>query len=569
MEHVEHKDTFMETIKQGLPVSLAALLIVRVLLGNDAPPAHALDAPLPPDTLPIVQPEIRKDNLWGDGANRIISQPFISFFDLSRHIRSISGKRTEAGDTDPFGNVPDCSWYTNRIAHGGLTPGDLIRGPAEGPGPDTSREWIIYKSKSIGGTPGFSIRDARGDSYLIKFDPPRYPELATAAEMISTRLFYAAGYNVPSNYIVEVDPHKLRIADGVMLQPKRGNARTMTHGDLDSILAPLDRMPDGRIRALASRYISGVALGGWTFSGTRHDDPNDFIPHEHRRELRARQVIDGWVNNFDNNIGNGLDVYDTAGGRNHVRHYVLDFSSTFGSSTYGPKPKPDGHASIFSPTQIAASFFTLGLYTPVWEKHDTVPFASVGLWDAVTFQPQRFKPLYPSRAFENMTTEDAFWAARIVMGFSDAHIDSLVRLGQYSDPRAEAYVAQVLKERRDKIGRHYFAKVNPLDRFSLVEPSPGSFDLSCVDPAIRFAFTSPSGRRYAYWFAGQKNRQSVQTQTDSLLISFSEAQVPFSKNGHAVLCIETQRGSKGPRRQLRLDLQKSGLTHIYISGIHR
>ena len=47
-----------------------------------------------------------------------------------------------------------------------------------------------------------TIEDERGDAYFLKFDPPGNPEMATAAEVISTKFFYAMGYHVPENYIV-------------------------------------------------------------------------------------------------------------------------------------------------------------------------------------------------------------------------------------------------------------------------------------------------------------------------------------------------------------------------------
>jgi hypothetical protein len=64
-----------------------------------------------------------------------------------------------------------------------------------------------------------------------------------------------------------------------------------------------------------------------------------------------------------------------------------------------------------------------------------------------------------------MTARDAYWGAKIVMAFRDEHLQALVKTGQYSNPEAEAYLLKTLKERRDKIGRHWFGEVNPLDDF--------------------------------------------------------------------------------------------------------
>jgi hypothetical protein len=66
-----------------------------------------------------------------------------------------------------------------------------------------------------------------------------------------------------------------------------------------------------------------------------------------------------------------------------------------------------------------------------------------------------------------MNAEDAFWAARQVMAFTDADIRTIVETGEYSDKRAEDWVVRCLIERRNKIGRAYFSHVLPLDRFAI------------------------------------------------------------------------------------------------------
>ncbi len=49
--------------------------------------------------------------------------------------------------------------------------------------------------------------------------------------------------------------------------------------------------------------------------GTRSDDPNDLVPHEHRRELRALRVFGAWTNLVDWKAGNTLDTLVEENGR--------------------------------------------------------------------------------------------------------------------------------------------------------------------------------------------------------------------------------------------------------------
>ena len=98
--------------------------------------------------------------------------------------------------------VPDSSWFTNRHGTRRMTIEELARGAnLDGP-PGTDEEWTVIKGKSQGITPGFQIIDAKGNRYVIKLDPVKVPELSSAAEAIASKIHYAAGYNVPQNYIV-------------------------------------------------------------------------------------------------------------------------------------------------------------------------------------------------------------------------------------------------------------------------------------------------------------------------------------------------------------------------------
>ena len=73
------------------------------------------------------------------------------------------------------------------------------------------KAWDVIGAKTEGITPGFRIRDGRGDVYFLKFDPPGNQEMTTAAEVISTKIFYALGYNVPENYLAFFKRPQLRV----------------------------------------------------------------------------------------------------------------------------------------------------------------------------------------------------------------------------------------------------------------------------------------------------------------------------------------------------------------------
>ena len=174
-------------------------------------------------------------------------------------------------------------------------------------------------------------------------------------------------------------------------------------------------MPNGRYRVLVSRFAEGAPLGNFRYYGTRPDDPNDIIPHEDRRELRAARVFGAWLNHDDSRGVNSLDMLQTDGARRYVKHYMFDFGSIMGSGTVFAQRHRAGNEYIVDWAPGWLTLATLGLYTRDWLHIDypDVP-PSVGRFEGHSFDPLKWRPEYPNTAFDNMRADDAFWAARIV-----------------------------------------------------------------------------------------------------------------------------------------------------------
>ncbi|HJZ12948.1 MAG TPA: hypothetical protein VJ521_12395, partial [Acidobacteriota bacterium] len=372
-------------------------------------------------------------------------------------------KNARAQNINTVGEVPDSTWFTNRIGSASLTVNDVARGPNKGKGPDVSKPWTILKAKT-GAQPGFVIRDARGDVYFIKFDATETPEAQTAAEIICTKIFHAAGYNVPENYIAYVQPHQLEIEKKKQAEQDK---EAFTQEQLDLMLAQVPKKPDGMMRVLASLRLEGEPLGGFRFHGTRSDDPNDIVPHENRRELRGYRIFSAWLNHNDSDSKNTLDMYVTEGDRKFIQHYLIDFGSTLGSSAQGLRSKRAGNEYRVDWAPTLRSIVTFGLWDRPWRNVDYPDYPAVGRFEANQFRPEQWKPDHPNPAFERMQNEDAFWAVRILSRFSDEMVRAVVRTAEISDPAAEKYMADTLIKRRDKIIRYYLGQLNPLADFSV------------------------------------------------------------------------------------------------------
>jgi hypothetical protein len=354
-----------------------------------------------------------------------------------------------------LGEVPDSSWFENRHGRTRMNLAALAKGPDTTSGPSTEQPWAVIEAKAEGITPGFRIRDARGDVYIIKFDPPDYPELSTAAEVISTKFFHAIGYNVPENYITHFNRSQLRV----------DKKAKISEADLDKLLKRVSCGPDGRYRAVASKFLSGNPIGPFQYYGTRPDDPNDIFPHENRRELRGLRVFSAWLNHDDSRAINTLDMLVRDGERRHVKHYLIDFGSTLGSGSVGAQKVRAGSEYMWEPKVTFARMATLGLWDRAWIRSKYPNYSSIGNFESADFKPEDWKPEYPNPAFLNMTDQDAYWAARIVMAFTEKDIRAIVKTGQLSDPAAEEYLVQTLLERQAKIGSAWLTGVSSFDEF--------------------------------------------------------------------------------------------------------
>jgi hypothetical protein len=124
---------------------------------------------------------------------------------------------------------------------------------------------------------------------------------------------------------------------------------------------------------------------------------------------------------------------------------------------------------VFQWKPAIRQFLTGGLAPSAWVTAKYADYPAMGRFEAEKFEPERWLPEYPNPAFSNMLPDDAFWAAKQVMAFTDEQIRAIVKTGEYSDPRVEETIVSTLIKRRDKIGRTFFAAVLPLDRFAVDE----------------------------------------------------------------------------------------------------
>ena len=370
-----------------------------------------------------------------------------------------------------LGEVPnDPAWFTNRIGSRPISIEDLVKGPGTDKPPSMDGPWEVVGAKTSGVTPGFRIRDSTGQLYLLKFDPLTNPEMSTASDVIGAKFFHALGYNAPENYLVHFTPDQLEMDEVVMVfDPESGRDREMTRRDLILLREKVAQDEQGRFRAVASRFLKGKFLGEFRYYGTRSDDFNDIVDHEHRRDLRGLSVFSAWLNHNDSRAINNMDLLVDENGLSFVKHYLIDFGAMFGSASVLSNTARDGNAYFWELKPALAQMATLGIWSPRWMRDSYIKHPALGMIEYPSFEPEEWKPNYPNPAFQNRLPSDEFWAAKRVMAFSDAAITAIVKEAKFTDKYAEELLTDYLIKRRDKIGEAYFAKVLPLDEFKVSE----------------------------------------------------------------------------------------------------
>lgn len=374
---------------------------------------------------------------------------------------------SEAANVNTLDEVPDSPWFTNRHARqAGLE--EIARGPNRGEGPDPEGTWTVFRSKSQGLTPGFQIVDERGDRYVIKLDPVDVPELSSAAEVVSTKIFHALGYNVPENYIVRFHPDHFAIQEGTLVEDRFGDKMPLTPFRFRRMIRRVPRDESGRMRVTASKYIEGVPIGPFRYYETRTDDPNDVVPHEDRRELRGLRLFAAWLNHDDTRAHNTQSSWVEERGRHVLRHYLIDFGSTLGSGSVKIQDAELGVHYFMDAELMKKNLTGLGFHVPLYRKArwPALPeFQAVGRLESELFDCAAWKGNYPNPAFERMTARDAFWAAKILMTLDREALAAIVETGEYSRHEDAALLLQLLRERQLACGRFGINAIDPLDAF--------------------------------------------------------------------------------------------------------
>src|SRR5688572_16134935 len=364
--------------------------------------------------------------LMADGADQMVFRPLAKVWTLRLP--------QEAWNVNALDEVPNSAWFHNRIGMFDIPPEVAAKG-ACGERPPTLDPnvgpWMITGAKPNGAYPGFFITAPDGSRYLLKVDGFSQPPRPTSADVIGSKVYWTWGYHTPCNFIIYVDPKILQIDPKARAENAYGEKEPIQQKDIDKVLEKAFRLKDGSVRFSASAFVAGKPLGPFHYESTRSDDPNDVVPHQHRRELRGSYVLAAWLNHFDSREQNTLDVWWKEGDRQFIKHHIIDWGDCFGSRW--PRDQISrrlGWSYYLDWEHVFVDMITLGALPRPWFRVERVEQDIFAYFDLDQFDPVEYRGGYGNPAFLERRPSDIMWGVRILARFTPEHVEAMVKEGK-------------------------------------------------------------------------------------------------------------------------------------------
>jgi hypothetical protein len=426
-------------------------------------PCRSKPEPDDPNHKECAPEEYESPFAW-DAADNTVFRPLAKLFAFDPGGESVNVNAVD--------EVPDSSWFTNRLGKAPMTVQEVENGSCGKKVLDPSAAdgtWLIDLGKPNGANPGFRIKVEGIDKFMLKADPANQPERSTGATSIASRLYHAAGWYAPCDSVIYFRPSLLKLKPGLEVTDNTGVTKPFDQKALDELLAKASKR-DGLVRMVASRWLPGRAIGPFKYEGTRDDDPNDVIPHEDRRDLRGARVIAAWLNHFDSREQNTMNLWmaqnpkDKDSSPGHIQHWYIDLGDCFGSEwEWEGISKRLGHAYYLDLGYVTEDLLTFGIIERPWDRAQRSPDGKIfGFFHSRDFEPHEWKGGYPNPAFARMTELDGAWAARTIARFTPEHVEAAVRVGDYTAPEHSAFLIRHLLLRQEAILKRYFKHLSPV-----------------------------------------------------------------------------------------------------------
>ncbi|MBL8741411.1 MAG: hypothetical protein JNK04_09965 [Myxococcales bacterium] len=415
-------------------------------------PAHFRDADAVTtvvDDNPIALPQATEVPDWARYTDVYVRRAVVGALDPRRARDSV--------DVNALDEVPTSSWFDARRS-------PLLEGYATKGLPAEPFEELPVDAKRADER---VMIDAGGQRWLLVLDEAERPGLRTGAGAIASRLFYALGYHATDAHIVSLT----------------GGRRAL------AVRWPSARAPYSKSETFA--------IGPTVSTGTRLDDPNDVVPHEDRRTLRALGTIAAWMGLDQIRSPMLRDVYVGPPGEGFVQHQIVSLDDALGAGAL--RSALSGDEDGAPPRNAWLALGSLGFAPKEGPDPSDTPFPSVGIFP-FHVDVTRYGLSVPFPPANDALLADVYWAAKRIARVPDGTIVDAVASAEL-EPNARKYLERALEARRLDIARIVMSLVTPLE---LARTTPVSakraagerFELRLDDRAILLGVAKASESRY-------------------------------------------------------------------------
>ena len=343
-----------------------------------------------------------------------------------------------------------------------MTAAQLARG-VNSDTPPAPEKWSLLREKSAGTNPGFTARDANGQTWFLQFDAPEFPGGRAPAPSRSPPSCSGRSATTRSRRSSRTfDPARAEIDPKATIKRPVGARTPFTRDDITRVLERAARNADGTYRASAGRLLPGKVLGAVPLPGhaLRRSERSRAAraPPRAARAARVRRV----------------DEPGRLEGRQHARH-ARRGERPHGREAlpagrrldirHGEQPARMGHGLgvlLRRPGDARSRFFTFGFALSPWQTVPYIEYPSIGVFEGDHFDPTTWKPQTPVDRLHGAARR------RCVLGGAEGdgvHRRADSRGGAHRRSTAirqpKRHLAAVLIKRRDAIGRAYLTADQP------------------------------------------------------------------------------------------------------------
>lgn len=523
--------------------TLVLALLGALFAGCARRPARFADAPPVTeiaDDEPIDMPRPLEVNDVVEFSDLFVGRPLVEAMRTTR--------RPPPGDINAQDEVPRSRWFSPLD----VEEGSFEMAYAEGGAPVPPFRVLLERAPS--GKGGIPVIDGLGRRFELRRDPADRQEVRTAAAAISARVVRALGYFAPEVYVTDAAEGDFSIAPGethplgIVSGTEPTDVELARKALSKSLVEWLESAPPsskGAFRFSATRWPPGADVGRTPVAGTRSDDPNDRVPHENRRTLRALKVVGAWLGMTQFTPHDLRDVYTGAPGEGHLQHYVVGMDKSLGTEAIiGKRPEQKNEMLLLA---------TLGFapdpnIPPTQRRYQAL--GAIG----EEVDPAQYGPALPFPPMDATDGADAFWIAKRIEAVSEELILHAVRAGKVSNGTARKLLFELILARQRRIVEWGYAQATPCDVEGADERG-----IVLIDRAVAAGFTKGKVAEYMVSYfdaAGDTSHPGAVLGPEGARFVVPLPRTVFAKDGYAVVRLRAELAGKPAPRWLEMHVKR-------------